>query len=166
MTFTPNEILLLGLMLIIGLLLGLMMSGRGKYKRLWRDEQLLHKQTQQDREARVEAANARISELEDHRATTHPARATTDTGALQDNDDLTVIRTISEKDQMVLNEAGYHRYSQIAAMNAEQQATMEARLGRAPGLIARDEWPEQARLLDKGNRDDHQRLYERRKTPV
>lgn len=166
MTFTPNEIVLLGLMLLIGLFLGLMMSGRGKYKRLWREEQILHKQTRQDRDARVEAADARIAEMETHRGTTHPARDATAAGSSQRNDDLTVICTISEQDQRVLNEAGYHRYSQIAAMNAEQQAMMEGRLGRAPGLIARDEWPEQARLLNEGNRDNHRRFYERRKTPV
>lgn len=166
MTFTPNEIVLLGLMLLIGLFLGLMMSGRGKYKRLWREEQILHKQTRQDRDARVEAADARIAEMEAHRRTADPARAMTAVGSSKGNDDLTAIRTISEQDQIVLNEAGYHLYSQIAAMNAEQQATMEARLGRAPGLITRDEWPEQARLLDNGDRDDHRRLYERRKTPV
>ena len=36
MSFTPNEIALLLVALLAGLVLGLMMSGRGKYKRLWR----------------------------------------------------------------------------------------------------------------------------------
>ncbi|WP_336971627.1 hypothetical protein [Sphingobium aromaticiconvertens] len=166
MTFTLNEIVLLGLMLLIGLFLGLMMSGRGKYKRLWREEQLLHNQTRQDRDTRVEAANARIAEMETHRGPIGPGTAKAVAGATQGRDDLTVIRTITDQDQIALNEAGYHRYAQIATMSAEQQATVEARMGRTPGLIAREEWPEQARLLNKGNRDEHLRLYESRNTPV
>ena len=45
MAFTLNEIILLVIALLVGLVLGLMMSGRGKYKRLWRDEQMAHRQT-------------------------------------------------------------------------------------------------------------------------
>ncbi|MDX3900460.1 MAG: hypothetical protein QHC40_08135 [Sphingobium sp.] len=166
MTFTPNEIVLLGIMFLIGLILGLMISGRGKYKRLWRDELASHRLTAKDRDTRIAAANARIAELETHRGPTDPGTATAVAGAGHGRDDLTLIRTISAQDEIALNEAGYHRYSQIAAMNAEQQATIEARLGRMPGLIARDEWPAQAQLLAAGKRDEHLKLYERRKTPV
>lgn len=166
MTFTPNEIVLLGLTLLIGLLLGLMMSGRGKYKRLWREELMSHRLTAKDRETRIADANARIAELETRRGPNGTGTAAAIGGAAQGRDDLTAIRTISTQDEIALNEAGYHSYSQIAAMSAEQQATIEARLGRMPGLIARDEWPEQARMLADGQRDAHQKIYERRKTPV
>jgi predicted flap endonuclease-1-like 5' DNA nuclease len=161
MTFTLNHIVLLGLMLLIGLFLGLMMSGRGKYKRLWREERILHDQTRKDRDAR-------IAEIETQRARTPivPATPSHVADARRGDDDLTAIRTISSQDAVALNEAGYHRYAQIAAMNAEQQAVIEARLGRMPGLIARDEWPQQARLLEAGERDEHLRLYEKRRTPV
>ena len=44
MSFTMNDLALLLIALIIGWILGLMMSGRGKYKRLWRDEQIAHRE--------------------------------------------------------------------------------------------------------------------------
>ncbi|MDI1294418.1 MAG: hypothetical protein PSY12_00740 [bacterium] len=165
MTFTLNEIALLGVALLIGLVLGLMISGRGKYKRLWRDEQIAHRQTIKDRDARIDGANARITELE-QRGPINAGTATAVAGGVHGRDALTRIHTVSPQDEIALNEAGYHRYSQIAALNDEQQATLEARLGRQPGLITRDEWREQARLLDAGRGDDHSRIYARRKTPV
>lgn len=166
MIFTLNQIALLLVALLIGLILGLMSSGRGKYKRLWRDEQIAHRQTIRDREARATAANERIAELERQSGPIGRGTATAVAGATAGRDDLTRLRTISAQDEIVLNEAGYHRFSQIAGLNAEQQATLEARLGRQPGLIARDDWPEQARLLAAGRDDEHARLYDRRKTAV
>ena len=78
MSFTMNDLALLLIALIVGWLLGLMMSGRGKYKRLWRDEQIAHRTVLKERDgairerdARIEAANARIAELERHRDGEH-----------------------------------------------------------------------------------------------
>ncbi|EQB30189.1 hypothetical protein [Sphingobium ummariense] len=166
MTFTLNEIALLVVALLIGLVLGLMLSGRGKYRRYWRDEQLAHRQAMKDRDARLAAANERIAELERSRGPIGPGTATAVAGAVHGRDDLTRIRPIGPQDEVALNEAGYHRYGQIAAMSDEQQATLEGRLGLRPGTIARDEWREQARLLERREDAEHARLYDRRKTPV
>lgn len=144
MAFTLNEIALLLIALLIGLVLGLMISGRGKYKRLWRDEQLAHRQTIKERDAHVAAAAA-------------PSAVRADGARTQD--DLTRIRGISAGDAAALNEAGYHSYAQIGAMTDEQQATLEARLGREPGVIAREEWRTQARLLETGKVREHERRY-------
>jgi predicted flap endonuclease-1-like 5' DNA nuclease len=141
MAFTLNQIILLVIALLVGLVLGLMMSGRGKYKRLWRDEQMAHRQTVRDRDARVAAAPAAVSD--------------DGTG----HDDLTRIRGVSVQDAAALHEAGYHRYDQIGGMSDEQQATLEARLGREPGTIAREEWRTQARLLGTGKVREHERRY-------
>lgn len=141
MAFTLNEIILLVIALLVGLVLGLMMSGRGKYKRLWRDEQMAHRQTIKERDARLAAAapGNRDDRMERH--------------------DLTRIRGISAKDAAALHEAGYQRYDQVGAMSDEQQAALEARLGREPGTIAREEWRTQARLLETGKVREHERRY-------
>ena len=141
MAFTLNEISLLVIALFVGLLLGLIMSGRSKYKRLWRDEQMAHRQTIRERDARVAAAPVNVRDDPNGR------------------DDLSRIRGISAKDAAALHEAGYHRYDQVGAMTDEQQAALEARLGREPGTIEREEWRTQARLLENGKVREHERRY-------
>lgn len=167
MSFTLNDIALLILALLIGLILGMLISGRGKYKRLWRDEQQAHRAALKERDARIAGANARIAELEHRSGPIGPGTAAAVAGAAaHGRDDLTRIRGISGQDEIALNEAGYHRYSQIAALNQEQQATLEGRLGREPGLIAHEQWPEQARLLEAGDVAEHERLYHGRRTAL
>ena len=153
MSFNLNEAALLLIALVIGWLLGLMMSGRGKYRRLWRDEQIAHRQAIKDRDARIETSNARIAELE--RQSTGPIGAGTATavaGAVHGRDDLSRISGVSQAQEVALNEAGYHRYGQIAALNAEQEATLEARLGLKPGTITHEDWRKQADDLAHGRK--------------
>ncbi len=153
MSFNLNELALLLIALVIGWLLGLMMSGRGKYRRLWRDEQIAHRQAIKDRDARLEAANSRIAELERQSAgPIGPGTATAVAGAVHGRDDLSRISGISQAQEVALNEAGYHRYSQIAALNAEQEATLEARLGLKPGTIGHENWRQQAHDLENGHK--------------
>lgn len=159
MSFTLNDIALLLVALAIGLILGLMMSGRGKYRRAWRDEQAAHRAMVKDRDAQLEAANARIVELEKRTA---PVGAAPVVAA--EHDDLSRIKGLSQAQEVSLNEAGYHRYSQIAALNGEQEAILEARLGLKPGTIARENWREQARALDGGGQ--RKGLFGRAATPV
>lgn len=164
MSFTLNELVLLLIALAIGWLLGLMMSGRGKYRRLWRDEQIAHRDAIKARDTRLEAANARIAELERQSAgPIGPGTATAVAGAVHGRDDLSRISGISQTQEVALNEAGYHRYGQIAALNAEQEATLEARLGLKPGTITHEEWRGQASDLDKGHKRG---LFGRVTTPV
>jgi predicted flap endonuclease-1-like 5' DNA nuclease len=155
MSFNLNEVALLLIVLVIGWLLGLIMSGRGKYRRLWRDEQLVHRNAIKDRDARIEAANARITELE--RRSAAPIGAATGTGttvasAAHDRDDLSKINGISQAQEVSLNEAGYQRYGQIAALNAEQEAALETRLGLQPGTIVHEDWRKQANALEHGHK--------------
>ncbi|WP_420142932.1 hypothetical protein [Sphingobium sp.] len=153
MSFNLNMLALLLVMLAIGWILGLMMSGRGKYRRLWQDEQAVHRAAVKDRDARIEAANVRIAELERQQAAPIGAgTATAVSGAVHGRDDLSRIKGISQAQELALNEAGYHRFGQIAAINAEQEATLEARLGLAPGTIGREDWRGQAVELDRGEK--------------
>jgi predicted flap endonuclease-1-like 5' DNA nuclease len=152
MSFTPNEIALLLVALLAGLVLGLMMSGRGKYKRLWREEQSAHHHAIRDRDARLNAANERIAELERQSAPIGPGTAAAVAGGVQGRDDLSRINGISQTQEVALNEAGYHRYGQIAALNGEQEATLEARLGLKPGTIAHEDWRGQAHDLERGEK--------------
>lgn len=161
MSFTLNDIALLLVALAIGLILGLMMSGRGKYRRAWRDEQAAHRAMVKDRDAQLEAANARIVELEKR---TVPVGAAPVAGVAAERDDLSRIKGLSQAQEVSLNEAGYQRYGQIAALNGEQEAALEARLGLTPGTIARENWREQARALESGGQ--RKGLFGRAATPV
>ncbi|MFZ2997196.1 hypothetical protein [Sphingobium sp.] len=171
MIFTLNDIALLVVVLLAGLVLGMMMSGRGKYKRAWHDEQAAHRQTIKDRDARIAAADARMVEMERRPAVVAPAAVagTAVAGsAVADSDhgrdDLSRINGIGQTQETVLNEAGYHRYAQIAALNAEQEGAIEARLGLKPGTIAHEDWRQQAHALDTDT--SRGGLFGRSATPV
>lgn len=150
MSFTMNDLALLAIALVIGWIFGLMMSGRGKFKRLWQEEKIAHRTAIKDRDARLETANKRIAELERHSAPIGAGTATAVGGAVRGRDYLSRISGISQREEVALNEAGYHRYGQIAALNAEQEATLEARLGLTPGTITRNDWRGQALALERG----------------
>lgn len=163
MSFTMNDVALLAIVLLVGLVLGLMMSGRGKYRRLWRDEQVAHRQTIKDRDSRIEAADNRIAAMERQSGPTGHGTSAAMAGAVRSRDDLSQIRGVSQAQEIALNEAGYHRYGQIAVINAEQEATLEARLGLKPGTITREEWREQALALERGHEGGPRRRFA---TPV
>lgn len=150
MSFTMNDLALLLIALVIGIIFGLMMSGRGKYRRAWHDEQAVHRSAVKDRDARLEAAHSRIAELERQSAVPIAAgAAATTAGVANGRDDLSRISGVSQTQEGALNEAGYHRYGQIAALNAEQEATLETRLGLKPGTIAQEDWRGQALALER-----------------
>lgn len=152
MAFTTNEMILLLIALGVGLLIGLMISGRGKYKRLWREEQQAHFEEQRAHRAAIRERDARMPPV----AASSPPEEPDLPGA---RNDLTRIRTISDKDEAALNDAGYRRYGQIADLTEEQQGALERRLGRKPGTIEQEEWPLQARLLESGKVREHERRY-------
>lgn len=164
MDITMNDLALLGIALVIGLILGLMISGRGKFKRLWHEERGAHRSAIKDRDARLEAANKRIAELERDRGPIGAGTAAAVAGAASGGrDDLSQIRGVSQQQEIALNEAGYHRFDQVAAMNGEQEATLEGRLGLTPGTIGREDWRGQASELAKGGKRG---LFGRLMTPV
>ena len=127
MSFTLNDIALLLIALVIGLIFGLMMSGRGKYRRAWRDEQLLHRQSVKERDTRIEAAETRVRELERQAVPVGAGAAgVAAASATHERDDLSRINGISQA----------------------QEAALEARLGLRPGTIVQEDWRGQARTLE------------------
>ena len=77
MEISPNMLVFAGLVLVIGFLLGLMLSGRGKYKQLWREERRERERVEKERDAQIATANARIAELERARPAVAPASTVT-----------------------------------------------------------------------------------------
>lgn len=152
MSFTMNQLALLGIALLIGVVLGMMLSGRGKYKRLWRDERLAHAEAVKAHETRVRAHETRIADLERTRSAAASTVAAPLAGGGTGRDDLSRIRGVDAAREAALNEAGYHRFDQIVGMTTEQEATIEARLGLAPGTVAREDWRGQAIELTKDHK--------------
>ncbi|GAA4644414.1 hypothetical protein GCM10023115_23740 [Pontixanthobacter gangjinensis] len=66
-------------------------------------------------------------------------------------DDLTRIKGVGPKLKTLLNELGITRFAQIAGWNDADIDQIDAKLGRFEGRIRRDNWTEQARLLDAGD---------------
>ncbi|MGI8944028.1 MAG: hypothetical protein ACR2FJ_07350 [Qipengyuania sp.] len=74
-----------------------------------------------------------------------------DVAAPSGGDDLTRIKGIGPKVATLLNELGVTRFAQIAAWEEGDIERIDARLGRFHGRIQRDNWVEQARLLENGD---------------
>jgi len=65
------------------------------------------------------------------------------------SDELTRIKGLGPKASTVLNGLGIHRFAQLAALDADQAAELDARLGAFKGRIFRDRWIDQARYLEQ-----------------
>ena len=68
-------------------------------------------------------------------------------------DDLLRIKGVGPKLARMLYDMGITHYAQIAAFSPSDIAALDARLGPFAGRIVRDEWTEQARLLDARDYD-------------
>jgi predicted flap endonuclease-1-like 5' DNA nuclease len=66
-------------------------------------------------------------------------------------DDLLRLKGVGPKLARTLMAMGITNYRQIAAWSPENIAAVDARLGVFSGRIVRDNWVEQARLLDAGD---------------
>ncbi|MEM6474745.1 MAG: helix-hairpin-helix domain-containing protein [Pseudomonadota bacterium] len=66
-------------------------------------------------------------------------------------DDLTKIKGLGPKLATLLGEQGINSFAQIAAWNDSDVERVDATLGRFAGRITRDNWIEQAKLLEKGD---------------
>lgn len=155
--FTPNQWVILFLVLVLGWLLGLLSrSGGGDWRRQYERE----RDARVAEESRIRAANERIAELERHAP---PVGASTASGigaaASGRRDDLSLIRGVGRSGETRLNEFGIMRYRDIAALSPADEAALEGRLGAEPGIIAREQWREQAELLAHGNVDEHRRRF-------
>jgi predicted flap endonuclease-1-like 5' DNA nuclease len=71
------------------------------------------------------------------------------------SDSLSRIRGIDAGREARLNELGVKTFREIEKMSAEDEASLEDRLGLDRGTIANEQWREQAALLRAGNTDEH-----------
>ena len=181
--FSTNQWAIIGLVLILGWLLGLFtMAGGRKWKQGYlaeRDrrielekqqatyeDRLAAHQAQVDRVALLEkdraAQDARIAELERDRSPAPITAATAGSiaaAASGQRDDLSLIFGVGRGGEQRLNDLGIHRYKDILALSAADEADLETRLGLHPGEIAEERWREQADLLARGKTDEHARLF-------
>ncbi|HMI19449.1 MAG TPA: hypothetical protein VK533_07890 [Sphingomonas sp.] len=152
--FTTNQWAVLFLVLVLGWLLGLVSrSGGKKWKRAYEAE----RDARADEQAELDAARARVAELEGGRpveVVTPAPVVTSDTLDLT-RDDLSRIRGIGAAGQRRLNEEGIYRYSDITGMTPEDEAALEQRLGADDGYIEQEQWRDQAALLEAGKIDEH-----------
>lgn len=157
MTFTINQWAILLLVLILGWIFGLMSrSGGGRWRTAYEDE----RRARLANEARIEAANARIVELERHApAIGVGTGASIAAAARGGRDDLTLIRGIDRGEETRLNDAGIHAFRDITAMSTNDEAAIEGRLGYQPGRIEGERWREQADLLARGKTDDWRKRF-------
>lgn len=164
-TFTTNQWVVLFLVLVLGWLLGLISrSGGAKWRRSYEAERDARVEEQRAHAAALEAAHARVAELERQRPAAAvpvtpvvPAR-TSETLDLT-RDDLSRIHGIGAVGQTHLNEEGLYRYADLSGMTAEEEAALEQKLGADPGYIAQERWREQAALLADGKVDEHKATF-------
>jgi len=169
--FTTNQWAILFLVLVLGWLLGLLSrSGGKKWKRAYEAE----RDARADEQAELEAARARIAELED--ATPVAAQPVVATPVVEEpvvaeapvtttesldltRDDLSRIRGIGAAGQRRLNEEGIYRYADITGLTPAEEAELERRLGADDGYIEQEQWREQAALLESGQDDQHRATF-------
>lgn len=157
--FTTNQWAILFLVLVLGWLLGLISrSGGKKWKRAYEAE----RDARIDEQAELEAARARVVELEAAtpvKGAPKAARAATVDTLDLTRDDLARIRGIGAAGQKRLNEEGITRYADIVGMTPEEEAALETKLGADEGYIEQERWREQAALLADGKADEHKAAF-------
>jgi predicted flap endonuclease-1-like 5' DNA nuclease len=87
--------------------------------------------------------------------------ATAGVAALARRDDLLRILGVTQEFATLLAREGVLRYSQIAHWSPAEVRRFEELLG-VPGLIARENWVEQALILSRGGDTAFSRVYDRR----
>ncbi len=170
-TFTTQQWVILFLVFVLGWLLGLLSRSSKKWRRAYEAERDARVEEQREHAAALEAAEARVVELERERtlaaapATTATSGVTTGAAAASAStldlrrDDLSLIRGLGTEGEHDLNEEGIYRYSQIADMSRAEEEELEDRLGADRGYIRQEHWREQARLLADGRFDEHRARY-------
>jgi len=169
--FTTNQWAILFLVLVLGWLLGLLSrSGGKKWKRAYEAE----RDARADEQAELEAARARIAELEDvtpvaarpvvaapvvEEPVVTEAPVTTTESLDLTRDDLSRIRGVGAAGQRRLNEEGIYRYADITGLTPAEEAELEQRLGADEGYIEQEQWREQAALLESGQDDQHRATF-------
>jgi len=159
--YSTNDWAILFLVLVLGFLIGLLSrSGGARWRREYEAERAARIEAEHANEARIRAANERIAELERQAppvtGATAGAVAAAASGA---RDDLALIRGVGRSGENRLNDLGIYRYRDIMRLSAEDEAALEGRMGLPPGIIAREEWREQAMMLDRGKMDEHRARF-------
>ena len=72
---------------------------------------------------------------------------------------VTVLKGLGPKIAARLNELGYANVGDIAALDEERAAAVDAQLGAFAGRMARDRWIEQARFLAAGDRAGFEAVF-------
>lgn len=186
--FTTNQWVVFLLVFLLGWFLGLFtLSGRRKWRQGFERERVARlsaeaeverlstavAELEQERDRRIElenernahiaraaAANDRIAQLEKGRSSVNPDTAgSIAAAAAGKRDDLSLIFGVGRRGEIKLNELGIHRYADIMALSPNDEASLEGRMGLAPGTIADERWREQADMLKRGKFDDHARLF-------
>jgi len=141
LNFDFNQLVVLGLIFLIGIIVGVLLSPRTKPLR--RQLEIEHRQ-REAAEAQLAEANRRVGELE-HKTRNHPHWGST---ALGDN--LTLINGVGPDSAEALKREGLTTYSDVARLSDTELGDLENRLGRTRGTIVREGWREQAaRLRDQ-----------------
>lgn len=89
--------------------------------------------------------------VEEHTASTAPEAASAAAPPPAEADDLTRIKGVGPKLVALLQSLGVTRFSQIAAWDEAEIERIDAQLGAFAGRIRRDNWVEQASLLQAGD---------------
>lgn len=153
--FTTSQWAILVLVLLLGWLLGLLSrTGGAKWRRAYEEERDARAAEQGEQAAALAEAQARIAELERARPVVAPAAP-----AAAPRDELARIRGIGAAGERRLNAAGIHRFRDITALTAADEAALEERMGADQGYIEQEQWREQAALLADGRFEDHARRY-------
>lgn len=170
--FTIEQWIVIALILLVGLLAGAMLGSGGKWKARYREEHARYNEEherylalERGNDARVNAANERIADLERHSPAIGAGTGAAIAGATRGNDDLAQIRGVDSGTEVRLNEMGFHRFRQIARLSDDESARIEGQLGAEPGRIERERWREQAEMLASGRSDEHARDYHRDRSP-
>jgi predicted flap endonuclease-1-like 5' DNA nuclease len=162
-SFTTNQWAILFLVLLLGWLLGLITrSGGRKWKRAYEAERDARIDEQRDNAAALEAAQARIAELERARPAAAVAPVVEERSVERldlTRDDLGLIRGVGPAGAARLHEEGLYRFADIAALTSGEEHALEDKLGADRGYIAQEQWREQAELLRDGRIEEHARRF-------
>lgn len=181
---TPSQLIVLVLLFFGGLVLGLgLRSGGKKWRKRFNDESGNYAQFRRDADVKLREANRRVAELERENAdlrATPPAPAVVPVAASAavpafapepssepvtdapkkgwfsiGRPDLGTIRGIDAVLKTRLAALSVTRFEDITGLSAEDEMALEQRLSLPAGYIAREQWREQAALLQDGKVAEH-----------